>query len=600
MQARRPNLVKKSEVRILRKTKIICTVGPACESEEMLTKMIKSGMNVARINFSHGAHEEHKVKIDRIKKLRSKLNMPVAILLDTKGPEVRTGKLENAPVNLVAGDEFILTTEEVPGTNERVPVTYKNLPQNLTRGNTLMIDDGLIELRVKEVKNTEVVCDIITGGALGNSKSVNVPGVSLDMPYMSDIDKRDIRFGIEQDVDFIALSFVRTPQDVKEVRRFLQSYGCYNIELIAKIENMEGVENISDIINAAEGIMVARGDMGVEIPFEELPRIQKDIIKSCYTAGKKVITATQMLESMISHARPTRAEITDVANAIYDGTSAIMLSGETAIGAYPLKSLETMSKIAEQTESHIDYKTFAKKTGELERFEVNITNAISDATCRAAHDLGASAIVAVTLNGSSARMISKFRPETPIIAVTPNEKTYMQLALTWGVTPVKNDYIENPLELFNDVANKIAEHSFVKDGDLVVITGSSQASSGATNMLQAHIIGNILLKGTGNGADNISGRVYVVKDEKEDFSRFTSGDILVVPRTTNDILHLMRQCSGIITEENESESGIVPAGYALNIPVIASAKGATQILKTGAKIRINPKTGHVYNSSGEM
>jgi len=317
-------------------------------------------------------------------------------------------------------------------------------------------------------------------------------------------------------------------------------------------------------------------------------------------AGKKVITATQMLESMINNARPTRAEITDVANTIYDGTSAIMLSGETAVGKHPLKSLETMGKIAEKTESHIDYKTFGQKTRSHEGSEVNITNAIGDATCRAAHDLGATAIVAVTLNGSSARMIAKYRPETPIIAVTPNEKTFMQLALSWGITPVKNEFIENPLELFDSVASRIAEHSLVKDGDIVVITGSSQSSSGATNMLQAHIVGNILLKGLGNGADSVSGRVYVVKDEKEDFSRFTAGDILVVARTTNDILHLMRQCSGIITEESGSESGIVPAGYALNIPVISDAKGATQILKTGAKIRIDPKKGHVYNSTKEM
>jgi len=300
---------------------------------------------------------------------------------------------------------------------------------------------------------------------------------------------------------------------------------------------------------------------------------------------------------MIHNSRPTRAEITDVANAIYDGTSAIMLSGETAVGAHPLKSLETMSKIAEQTESHMDYKAFDRKVKEFDGSEVNITNAISDATCRAAQDLGASAIVAVTMNGNSARMISKHRPETPIIAVTPIEKTYLQLALSWGTTPIKNDYIENPLELFEDVANKIAVHSFVKDGDVVVVTGSSQSSAGVTNMLQAHIVGNILLKGAGNGADGISGRAYVAKYEKEDFVNFTPGDILVVPRTTNDVLHLMRQCSGIITEEDESESGIVPAGYALNIPVIAGAKAATTIIKTGAKIRLDAKTGHVYNSA---
>jgi len=563
----------------------------------MLTKMMLAGMNVARVNFSHGKHEDHKVKIDRLKKIRKKLNLPVAILLDTKGPEIRTGTLDNAPAMLAPGNEFRLTTEQVQGNSERVSVTYPTLPQNLTAGNTLMIDDGLIELTVKKITETDIICDIVSGGALGNSKSINIPGVSIDMPYMNENDKKDILFGVENDVDFIALSFVRTPQDVKDVRRFLQANGSFNIELISKIENAEGVANIAAIIGTSDGIMVARGDMGVEIPFEELPRIQKDIITSCYSAGKKVITATQMLESMISNARPTRAEITDVANAIYDGTSAIMLSGETAVGAYPLKSLETMSKIAETTESHIDYKTFGKKGRTLDNSEVNITNAISDATWRAAHDLGASAIVAVTLSGKSARMISKYRPGTPIIAVTPNKKTYMQLAMSWGVTPIQNKFIENNLDLIEDVIKKITAQTFVSNGDIVIITGSSQASSGATNMLQAHIIGNILLQGIGNNTYSISGRVYVVKTENEDFSNFTSGDILVVSRTTNDVLHLMKQCSGIITEECESESGVVPAGFALDIPVISNAKGATSVLKTGVKIRIDSKTGQVYNST---
>ena len=583
----------------MRKTKIVCTIGPACESEEMLEKMILSGMNVARINFSHGTHEEHIPKIDKIKKIRKKLNMPVGIMLDTKGPEIRTGKLEKAPVTLMPGNEFILTTKETPGDDKKVSITYEHLPKNLAKGNSLMIDDGLIELVVKELTDTEIICDIIAGGELGNRKSVNVPGVSIDMPYISEADKNDLLCGIENDVDFIALSFVRTAQDVKAVRRFLQTNGCFNIELISKIENREGVENIVDIINVSDGIMVARGDMGVEIPFEELPRLQKDIIKNCYSAGKKVITATQMLESMIHNARPTRAEITDVANAIYDGTSALMLSGETAVGANPLKSLETMSKIAEKTESHIDYKNFFKKAGINENFKANITNAISDATCRAAQDLDAAAIVAVTLSGNSARMISKFRPATPIIAVTPNEKTYFQLAMSWGIMPIKNEYIENPDELLQDVTRKVAEHSIVKDGDIVVMTGSSQSSTGVTNMLQAHIVGNILLKGKGNGANVISGRAYVVKDGKDSFSNFIVGDILVVSRTSNEILHLMRQCAGIITEEKETESGVVPAGYALDIPVIASAKGATSILKTGSKIRIDAKTGHIYNSAAD-
>jgi pyruvate kinase len=415
------------------------------------------------------------------------------------------------------------------------------------------------------------------------------------MPFINERDKSDILFGVENDVDFFALSFTRTPQDVKDVRRLLHAHGCYNIELIAKIENAEGVNNIKDIISVSEGIMVARGDMAVELQFEELPQIQKDIITDCYTSGKRVITATELLDSMITRARPTRAEITDVANAVYDGTSALMLSGETAAGAYPLKALETMIKIAEKTESHIDYKSHVKKL-DVSKMEVNITNAISDATCRAAQDLNAAAIVVVTLRGSSARMISRFRPGTPIIAVTPDEKTYMQLALSWGITPLMNEYAENPADLFASVLHKITEHNFAKDGDIVVITGSTQHSAGSTNSIEAHIVGNILLKGAGNGAEGVSGRVCVIKDEEKDFSNCVSGDLLAVTRTTTDILHLMRQCSGIITEEDATDSGIVAAGYALDIPVISGAKNATSLLKTGSKLRIDAKNGYVYNS----
>jgi len=579
----------------MRKTKIVCTIGPACESEDMLRQMMLGGMNVARLNFSHGSHEKHKKKMDRIKKLRKALKLPVAIMLDTKGPEIRTGELEDGSVELIAGNEVVLTTRSVLGTESLISVSYENLPANLKKDDTIMLDDGLIELKVKDISETDITCEVISGEILKDRKSLNVPGISLDMPYISEADKKDILFGIKNDVDFIALSFVRTPQDVKDVRWLLQSHESYNIRLISKIENAEGVKNITEIIRVSDGIMVARGDMAVEIPFVELPHIQKDIIKECYTMGKMVITATQMLESMIIHARPTRAEITDVANAIYDRTSAIMLSGETASGAYPLKSLETMSRIAEESESNIDYNFFERRT-DAEKFGLNITNAISDATCKAAQALGAKAIVAVTLSGQSAKMISKFRPQIPIIAFTPVEKTYYQLALAWGITPILNEFVESSHALFNDVVHRVADDGFVCDGDVIVVTGSSQDSAGTTNMLQAHIVGNILLRGTGNGTKSVTGRVCVVRDEETDLENFTSGDILAVARTTNEILHLMRQCSGVITEENESDSGVVPAGYALGIPVIADANGATMILKSGAKVRIDALTGYVYNS----
>ena len=582
----------------MRKTKIICTIGPASDSEEMLRRMILGGMNIVRLNLSHNTHEYHKEKIDLIKRLRKELKLPVAILLDTKGPEIRTMQVENDRVILTQGNEFILTTEDVLGSDRKVSVTYKNLPNNLTQGDTVMLDDGLIELQVKNIKETDIICEVVAGGVLKNRRGVNLPGISIDMPYLDEKDRKDIIFGIENDVDFIALSFVRSAKDIKEVQHIVNAKGAYtNIDLIAKIENAEGVKNIDEIITAAQGIMVARGDMGVEIPFEELPHIQKEIITACYSAGKKVITATHMLESMITNPRPTRAEITDVANAIYDGTSAIMLSGETAIGQYPLKSLETMSKIAEKTESNIDYNIYAVQRNALLNLETNITNAISHATCETAQDLGAAAIIVITLRGTSARMISKFRPKTPIIAVTPSEKTYMQLALSWGITPVMNDFIENTQELVIDAVAKVVETGFIKNGDLTVITGSTQESSGATNMLEVHIIGDILLRGVGNGLDDVSARVSVIRDEEKDIASFIPGSILVVVKTTNEILRLMRHCSGIITEESELESGIVAAGYALEIPVISSAENATSILVTGSKIRIDAKKGYIYNDT---
>jgi len=564
----------------------------------MLRKMILGGMNVARLNFSHSTHPDHKEKMDRIKKIRKELGTPVALLLDTRGPEIRTGKLEKGSAELIQGKQIVLTTEEIDGNEERVSVTYKNLPRNLVKGNALMIDDGLIELHVREVGETDITCDIINGGTLKNSKGVNVPGVMIDMPFINEKDKSDILFGAENDVDYIALSFVRTPQDVKDARRLLNSHGYYHIELISKIENTEGVKNIEDIINVSDGIMVARGDLAIEVPLEDLPYLQKKIIKDCYSAGKKVITATHMLESMIHNPRPTRAEITDVANAIYDGTSAIMLSGETTIGAYPLRSLETMSKIAEKTEAKIDYKTYGEGIGSFKKFE-NITTAISDATCRAAQDLNAAAIVAVTLSGSSARMISRLRPGTPIIAVTPHERSYRKLALSWGVTPMMNEFVENANELFNDVASRILEKELVKEGDIIVITGSTQRSSGTTNALQVHIIGDILLKGKGAGVEDVVGRACVIRDEKE-LNNFTAGDILVISRTTTDILQLMRQCSGIITEEPDSDSGAVAAAYALDIPVISNARSATKILRTGVKIKIDVHKGYVYNSDTDF
>ena len=400
----------------MRKTKIVCTIGPTSEDKEILRQMILAGMNVARLNFSHGSHEEHKVRVDRLKELREEMQLPIAIMLDTRGPEIRIGLFENGRVELEDEAEFVLTNKEMPGTEKMAYINFAPLPTMVKPGNHILLDDGLIELEVRSADSETITCRVVHGGPLSNNKSVNLPGLNLDMPYLSDRDKADILFAIENDLDFIALSFVRTAQDVLDVKRFLAFNGCSGIELISKIENRSGIEHIDEIIRLSAGIMVARGDMGVEIPFEELPHIQKQLITKCYSAGKRVITATQMLESMVRNPRPTRAEITDVANAIYDGTSALMLSGETANGRYPVDTIKTMVKIAERTEEFIDYKgNFNRAHPDL---DTSVINAISHATCTTAHDLDAAAIVTVTRTGSTARMVSRFRPATPIVAVT--------------------------------------------------------------------------------------------------------------------------------------------------------------------------------------
>ena len=468
------------------KTKIICTIGPASESPEIIKSLILGGMDVARINFSHGTHKTNLNAAQNVKNLREELNRPVALLMDTKGPEIRTMTLPEGGVELSAGQRFTLTTREVEGTNEIVSVSYAGLPVCVSRGTRILLDDGLIELVVDQKSQTDVETRVMNSGFLGNRKSVNLPGITTDMPYMDAKDMIDLRCAYDNDFDFVALSFVRSAQDVISVREYLSSIGPSRMELIAKIENEEGVRNAAEIISEADGLMVARGDLGVEIPMEEIPMVQKQLIKLCRTAGKKVITATQMLESMVQNPRPTRAEVTDIANAIYDGTCAIMLSGETSAGRYPVESLETMVKIAEKTERSINYKKrFSSFVGD---FGQNITTAIGHATCTTAHDLGAEAIVAVTLKGDTARMVSRFKPQTKIVGVTPLEKTYMQLSLCWGVTPLLTEYIESQEELFQDAVTKTQQANLARDGDLIIITGSAHARSGITNALQVHVL----------------------------------------------------------------------------------------------------------------
>lgn len=472
----------------MRKTKIVCTVGPATKTEEMLKKLMEHGMNVARFNFSHGDYSYHEQCLKTVRKVADQLELPVATMMDTKGPEVRLGKfVDDKPVEIKNGDTYTLTTQECLCTDKIGSVTFKKLPDDVSVGTRILINDGVIELIAEKVTHTEIICKVIHGGKLSNNKGINIPGVKLSMPYLSDADMSDLEFGAKMKYDFIAASFVRTAADINYLRRYTQSLGWFNVRIIAKIENLEGVENIDEILDAADGIMVARGDMGVEIPFEQIPAIQKNLIRKGYSAGKQVITATQMLESMISNPRPTRAEITDVANAIYDGTSAIMLSGETAAGEYPVEAVGTMALIAETTEKNIDYKARFYKRGNDS--DPNIANAISHASVTTAHDLDVKAIITVTKGGSTARLISKYRPLCPIISCTTDQTVCRQMNMSWGVTPLVINEETNTDELFEHAVAAAKSAGLVETGDMVVITaGVPLGVSGNTNLMKVDTV----------------------------------------------------------------------------------------------------------------
>ena len=473
----------------MRKTKIICTVGPATDKPGILEKMMHAGMNVARFNFSHATYDEHARRFHLVTAAREAVGLPIATMLDTRGPEIRLGNFVNdKPVDLATGGEYTLTTREIPCTDTIASISFKGLPADVSIGTDILINDGLVALRVKKIDATDILCDVIEGGRISNHKGVNVPGVQLSMPYLSETDMNDLEFGSKLGFDFIAASFVRTAADVAYLRKFTRSLGWHTPRIIAKIENMDGVNNIDEIIAEADGVMVARGDMGVEIPFEMIPSIQKRIIKKAYSAGKQVVTATQMLESMISNPRPTRAEITDVANAVYDGTSAIMLSGETAAGSHPVEAVETMALIAESTEADIDYITQFKVFGKDDSSKT-ITNAISHATVTTAHDLGAKAIITVTKSGSTARTISKHRPQSMIIGCTTDETVYRQMSLSWGVIPLRCAEKSNSDALFAHAVAVAREHGLIGSGDTVVITaGIPLGISGTTNMLRVETL----------------------------------------------------------------------------------------------------------------
>ncbi len=570
-----------------RKTKIICTLGPATDRDGVLRQLMLEGMNVARFNFSHGTHEEQGERLKQIKALREELRLPIASLLDTKGPEIRLRELKNGKVMLNAGQKFSLTTEEILGDENRVSITYKDLVKDVQPGSRI-----LIELGVEEVTDTEICCHVVNGGMISNKKGVNVPNVDLSMPYISEKDYEDIVFGIENDFDFVAASFVRTADDILQIRKIFEEKDCHNINIIAKIENMQGVNNIDEIIRVSDGIMVARGDMGVEIPLEDVPVIQKMIIKKVIDAGKQVITATQMLDSMMKNPRPTRAEATDVANAIYDGTSAIMLSGETAAGMYPVEALKTMVKIAIRTEQDINYTARFKMRETMSN--PDITNAISHATCTTAIDLNAAAIITVTESGKTARMISKYRPTCNIIGGSMHQKVCRQLNLSWGVTPLEIEKKDDADELFEHAVDMAAKAGLVSMGDITVITaGVPLGVSGTTNILKVHVAGHILVTGTGINDRAVSANVCVCRNAEELKRNFKQGDIIVAKETNNDMMEQIRKASGIIVEEQGFDCHAVIAGLSLDIPVLTEAEHATVILKTGAYVTLDAKQGIV-------
>ena len=580
----------------MRKTKIICTLGPSTDKGDVLRELIANGMNVARFNFSHGSYEEHGGRLANLKALRKELGKPVAALLDTKGPEIRLKEFKNGVEMLEAGQTFTLTTREVEGTKEICSVTYKDLPHDVHEGGTIMLDDGLIMLRIEKVTDTDITCTVLNNGKIKTKKGVNVPGVHLSMPYLSQKDREDIIFGIQNGFDFIAASFVRTAQDVYDIRNLLNEYDS-NIRIIAKIENREGVNNIDSILSAADAVMVARGDLGVEIDFTELPGIQKNIIDRSFSFGKPIVTATQMLDSMMVNPRPTRAEISDVANAIYDGTSAIMLSGETAAGAYPVEALKTMSAIAERTENEPHYRD--ERFKDAAHGQISVSDATAHAACLTARDVNAAAIVTVSESGNTARLLSKYRPTQPIIACVMNEQVQRQLSLSWGITSLLMGPAKSTDELIEMSTALAQKNGYLHNGELAVVTaGVPVGVSGTTNMIKIHMVGNCLSTGVGVGRENAdltsaSGKACVCRTLDEVRAKFKPGMVLVVPSTTNEMLEYVRDAAALVVEEAGLNSHAAIAGKALLKPTIVGALGACSHIRDGLDIAVDCAHGSV-------
>ena len=575
----------------IRKTKIVCTMGPNLFEKHLIAPLMKAGMNVARFNFSHGTYETHQHYYDEVCRIRDELGLPVATMLDTKGPEIRVRSFKNGRVTLQNGQLFTLTTDEVEGDEEHVSITYKELPQDIAVGSSILIDDGLIGMQVERIDGADIVCRVLNGGVVSNNKGVNIPNAHLAMPFISAKGHQDNLFAIKNGYDFIAASFTRCADDIMQIRHILQENNCHTINIIAKIENMEGVENIDEILRVVDGVMVARGDLGVEVPLEDVPSLQKKLIQRGIAAGKPVITATQMLDSMIKNPRPTRAEATDVANAIYDGTSAIMLSGESAVGAYPVEAVETMVRIALRAEADMDYiRRFSRDTSA----STDVTNAISHATVTSAHDLNASAIITVTKSGSTARILSRYRPACVIVGCTTEKHVWRQLALSWGTVPLMIAEESNTDDLFEHAVDAAVQNGLVHDGELVVLTaGVPLGISGTTNLMKVHVVGHLLSRGQGLHGGKVVAPLCVIRNLEKDAKNFNTGDVIVCHQTTREMFSMLRKSSAIVLEDDNPEGHGAIAGMSLDIPVIIGAKNATNILKSGAVVTVDGEKGTV-------
>ncbi|WP_181349821.1 pyruvate kinase [Thalassobacillus sp. CUG 92003] len=584
-----------------RKTKIVSTIGPASESKEKLMELIESGMNVARLNFSHGDFEEHAARIANIREAAEKTSKTVAILLDTKGPEIRTGRMKNEGVQLEKGSTLYVSMDDVEGDQERISVTFPGLINDVHEGSKILLDDGLIELQVEEIKkhDNEIKTTVLNSGLLKNKKGVNVPNVSVTLPGITDKDAEDILFGIEQDVDFIAASFVRRSSDVLEIRELLEKHEATHIQIIPKIENQEGVDNIKEILEVSDGLMVARGDLGVEIPAEDVPLVQKQLIHQCNKAGKPVITATQMLDSMERNPRPTRAEASDVANAIFDGTDAIMLSGETAAGRYPAEAVQTMHNIAEKTETGLDYAAILESRSKTS--DMTITDAISQSVTHTAINLSVNTIVTPTESGHTALMISKYRPRASIVAITNSERVNRLLSLVWGVHAIMGPRARSTDDMLDVAVERGLASGLVKRGDRIIITGGVPVGeSGTTNLMKVHVVGDVLVKGQGIGRTSAYGRAVLVKNAEEANRRIEEGDILVTFGTDKDMMPAIERAGALITEEGGLTSHAAVVGLSLGIPVVVGVEDAMNVIEDHEDLTIDSSRGDIYKGHASV